>query len=64
MKKWEYFETDKEIILETGKKIFKGWGEGTENKFDLMMNKYGELGWELITVQNERYYFKRELKKK
>jgi hypothetical protein len=29
-----------------------------------MMNKYGELGWELITVQNERYYFKRELKKK
>jgi hypothetical protein len=23
MKKWEYFETDKEIILETGKKFLK-----------------------------------------
>jgi hypothetical protein len=63
MKKWEYFESDRKDILETGKKIYKEQ-EGTENRFDLMMGRYGELGWELITVQNERYYFKRELKKK
>ena len=63
MKKWEYFETDRETILEVGKEAYK-MKDPMEDRFTLAMNGIGKNGWELVAVDNGKYFFKRELKKK
>jgi len=65
MKKWEYFEADREAIWEVGKKLYKIKDpEKPENGFMLALNGMGKIGWELVAVDNGKYYFKRELKGK
>jgi hypothetical protein len=63
MKKWEYFEADRETILEVGKEVYK-MKDPTDDRFTLAMNGMGRQGWELVAVDNGKYFFKRELKKK
>ena len=65
MKKWEYFEADRETIWEVGKKLAKIKDpEKPEAGFMLALNGMGKIGWELVAVDNDKYYFKRELKGK
>ena len=65
MKKWEYFEADREAIWEVGKKLYEIKDpEKPESEFTLALNGMGKIGWELVAVDNGKYYFKRELKKK
>jgi|OM-RGC.v1.036074555 hypothetical protein len=63
MKKWEYFEADRKMILEVGMELYK-MKDPNKDRFMLALNGMGKIGWELVAVDNDKYYFKRELKGK
>jgi hypothetical protein len=63
MKRWEYYEADRETIMEVGIKLYSE-KDLNEKGLMLALNGMGKIGWELVAVDNGTYYFKRELKGK
>jgi hypothetical protein len=63
MKKWEYYQADKKTIWRKfGMKVKDI--KPPQSLFEIAINRMGKMGWELVAVDNGKYYFKRELKKK
>jgi hypothetical protein len=59
MQKWEYLEVEmayNRVLAINGDEV-KDWQEGT--RIHAYLNELGDQGWELITVDENRYLFKR-----
>ncbi|MDA0712499.1 MAG: hypothetical protein O2897_00725 [bacterium] len=51
------------MILEVGMELYK-MKDPNKDRFMLALNGMGKIGWELVAVDNGKYFFKRELKGK
>ena len=62
MKKWEYYQADEKTIWRKLGMEVKDI-KPPQSLFEIAVNRLGKMGWELVAVDNGKYFFKRELGK-